>query len=302
MGWALGPRINAGGRIDEAGLGLRLLLTEDGVDARALATRLDQVNRQRQELEASVMETAHEAAHTQADAGRSVLLVHGEGWHPGVVGIIAGRIKQRQNRPALAGALADGTIKGSGRSVEGVDLGAAVLEARREGLLATGGGHAMAAGFSLEVGRLHAFHAFLDDRLAHASALPRVPDLGIEAVASVGGATVHLAEQIARLAPFGPGNEEPVLALQRARVVRADWIGRDGATLRAFVEGEGGGRLKAMAFRAADTALGRALATPGATVAPGRPSAGGRMERRRDRLLRGERRRDGLTARAGTGT
>ena len=266
LGWALGPRINAAGRIDEAGLGLRLLLTEDPVEARALATRLDQVNRDRQELEAAVMDVAHAAAHAQADAGRPVLLVHGAGWHPGVVGIIAGRIKQRQNRPALAGALMDGLVKGSGRSVEGVDLGAAVLEARRDGLLATGGGHAMAAGFSLPVGRLEAFQAFLEDRLAHAAAFPRVPDLPVEAVVGVAGATVTLAEQIARLAPFGPGNEEPVIALPNARVVRADWIGRDGATLRAFVEGEGGGRLKAMAFRAADTPLGQALATPGAPL------------------------------------
>ncbi len=266
LGWVLGPRINAAGRIDEADLGLRLLLSEDPVDARALAARLDQVNRERQELEASVMAAAHAAAHAQADTGRAVLLVHGAGWHPGVVGIIAGRIKQRQNRPALAGALSDGMVKGSGRSIDGVDLGAAVLEARREGLLVTGGGHAMAAGFSLGMDRLDAFHAFLEDRLAHAATLPRTPDLTVEATVSVAGATVALAEQMARLAPFGAGNEEPMIAVQRARVVRADWIGRDGATLRAILEGEGGGRLKALAFRAADTKLGHALATPGAPL------------------------------------
>ncbi len=266
LGWALGPRINAAGRIDEADLGLRLLLTEDPVDARALATRLDGINRQRQELEAAVLDGAHATAHAQADAGRPVLLVHGAGWHPGVVGIIAGRIKQRQNRPALAGALADGLVKGSGRSVAGVDLGAAVLEARRDGLLATGGGHAMAAGFSLPADRLDAFHAFLEDRLAHAAHLPRAPDLWVEATVAVAGATVALAEQVGRLAPFGPGNEEPVIALPRARVARAEWIGRDGATLRVMLEGEGGGRVKAMAFRAAGTALGAALATPGAPL------------------------------------
>ncbi len=260
LGWALGPRINAAGRIDEADLGLRLLLTEDPVEARGLAARLDAINGQRQEVEAAMLDTAHAHAHAQADAGRAVLLVHGEGWHPGVVGIVAGRIKQRQNRPTLAGALLDGVIKGSGRSVLGVDLGAAVLEARREGLLTTGGGHAMAAGFSLAAGRLTQFHAFLEDRLAHAAALPRCPDLPVEATVAVAGATVELAGEIARLAPFGAGNEEPVLAIARARVVRADRIGRDGSTVRVFVEGEGGGpRLKAMAFRAADTALGQAL-------------------------------------------
>ncbi len=266
LGWALGPRINAAGRIDEADLGLRLLLTDDPVEARALAARLDLVNRQRQEIEAAVLDAAHAAAHDQAELGRPVLLVHGAGWHPGVVGIIAGRIKQRQNRPALAGALTDGVVKGSGRSVPGVNLGAAVLEARRDGLLTTGGGHAMAAGFSLGMERLQEFHAFLEDRLAHAAALPRTPDLLVEAVTSVAGATVTLAEQVARLAPFGAGNEEPVIALQRARVARADWIGRDGATLRVMLEGEGGGRVKAMAFRAAGTPLGDALARPGAPL------------------------------------
>ena len=264
LGWALGPRINAAGRIDDSGLGLRLLLTDDPVEARALATKLDAVNRDRQELEAAVLDAAHAHAHAQADAGRPVLLVHGDGWHPGVVGIIAGRIKQRQNRPALAGALADGIVRGSGRSVTGVDLGAAVLAARREGLLTTGGGHAMAAGFSLPVAHMDDFHAFLEDRLAHAAALPRTPDLTVEATVSVAGAGVELAQQIARLSPFGAGNEEPVVALPRARVVRAEWIGRDGATLRVIAEGEGGqGRVKAMLFRAAETPLGQALATPG---------------------------------------
>jgi single-stranded-DNA-specific exonuclease len=267
LAWALGPRINAAGRIDEAGLGLRLLLTEDRVEARALATRLDQVNGQRQEIEAAMLDAAHATAHAQADAGRAVLLVHGEGWHPGVVGIVAGRIKQRQNRPALVGAVLDGVVKGSGRSVEGVDLGAAVLEARREGLLLTGGGHAMAAGFSLHADRLVPFHTFLDERLAHAASLPRTPDLAIEATVAVPGATTVLAEQIARLAPFGAANEEPTMAIPRARVVRADRIGRDGSTLRVMVEGEGGGgRLKAMVFRAADGPLGQLLGTPGAPV------------------------------------
>ena len=267
LGWALGPRINAAGRIDDSGLGLRLLLTEDPVEARALAVRLDAVNRDRQELEAAVLDAAHAHAHAQADAGRPVLLVHGAGWHPGVVGIIAGRIKQRQNRPALAGGLLDGVVRGSGRSVAGVDLGGAVLEARREGLLVTGGGHAMAAGFSLDAARLDDFHAFLEDRLAHAAALPRTPDLCVEATVAVAGAGVDLAGQIASLAPFGSGNEEPVLALPRARVVRADWIGKDGATLRAILEGEGGvGRVKAMLFRAVGTPLGAALGTPGAPL------------------------------------
>jgi len=267
LGWALGPRINAAGRIDESDLGLRLLLCDDPVEAAALAMRLDTVNRQRQDLEAGMMEAAHSAAQAQADAGRAVLMVHGEAWHPGVVGIVAGRIKQRQNRPALAGALGAGVVKGSGRSVSGVDLGAAVLAARREGLLLTGGGHAMAAGFSLALDRLAPFHDFLDAQLAHAAELPRNPDLVIEGSVAVQGATVALAKQVARLAPFGTANEEPLFAVPRARVVRADRIGREATTLRLMLEGEGGGpRLKAMLFRGADSELGLAMAARGAPV------------------------------------
>ena len=263
-GFALGPRINAAGRISEADLGLKLLLCDDPVQARAIAVTLDGLNRKRQDVEASMLDLAHATALGQAEAGRAVLLVHSADWHPGVVGIVAGRIKQRHNRPALVGALADGVVKGSGRSVAGIDLGAAVLEARREGLLSTGGGHAMAAGFTLPVDRIEPFHAFLEERLSAASLLPRTPDLRVEGMMAVPGATVELAAQVARLAPFGAGNEEPVFVLSRARVVRADRIGKDGTTLRVMVEGEGGGaRLKAMAFRAADGALGQALAARG---------------------------------------
>jgi single-stranded-DNA-specific exonuclease len=267
LGWALGPRINAAGRIDEADLGLRLLLCADPVEAAALAMRLDTVNRERQDVEAGMMEAAHAAAQAQADAGRAVLMVHGEAWHPGVVGIVAGRIKQRQNRPALAGAVSGGVVKGSGRSVAGVDLGAAVLAARRAGLLLTGGGHAMAAGFSVALDQLTPLHDFLEAALAHAAALPRQPDLVIEGSVAVQGATVALAQQVARLAPFGTANEEPLFAVPRALVVRADRIGREATTLRLTLEGEGGGpRLKAMLFRGADSELGLAMAARGAPV------------------------------------
>ena len=302
LGWALGPRINAGGRIDEADLGLRLLMTDDPVDARVLAVRLDQVNRDRQELEASAMAAAHDAAHAQADAGRAVLLVHGVGWHPGVVGIIAGRIKQRQNRPALAGALADGMVKGSGRSVDGVDLGAAVLEARREGILLTGGGHAMAAGFSLAADRLDAFHAFLEDRLAHAATLPRTPR-------PAGGGDAECCRRHRR-----PGGADcPPGPLRR---------GQRGADGRRAA-GPGGPRRLDRARRrnpARDRGRGgwrpaesdgvprrRHPTRPGAwrprrAVASGRAFAGRGVERHGNGMLRRDRRRHGLTRRAHAGT
>ena len=260
LGFALGPRINAGGRIGEADLGLRLLLSDDTLDARAMATTLDGVNRQRQVVESGMLGQALEAAAAQVAAGHAAVLVGGPEWHPGVVGIVAGRIKERFNRPALVAGVADGIAKGSGRSVAGIDLGAAVIAARQSGLLATGGGHPMAAGFSLAAARMDEFHAFLDERLAAAAGYPAAADLVVEGAASVAGCTLELAESLARLAPFGNGNEEPTLVLARCRIVRAERIGRELNTVRAFLEGEGGGpRLKAVMFRAKDGPLAPAL-------------------------------------------
>lgn len=260
LGFLLGPRINASGRIAESDLGLRLLVEDDPVEARAMAETLDAVNRRRQEVEADVLSAAFEAAQLQADRGHPVILVTGEGWHPGVVGIVAGRIKEKFNRPACVAGLAGGLAKGSGRSVPGVDLGSAIIAARQAGLLETGGGHPMAAGFSFLAPRGGELHAFLDERLAHAAELPSAADLAVEGALGVQGATVGMAQEVARLAPFGAGNEEPVFVLGRARVVRADRVGKEGNTVRAFLEGEGGGpRLKAICFRAKDGPLAQAL-------------------------------------------
>jgi single-stranded-DNA-specific exonuclease len=264
-GFALGPRINAAGRIDDADLGLRLLLSDDPVEARALAERLDAVNRQRQSVEAEMLADAMAQAAAQNANRAPVLVVSGAGWHPGVVGIVAGRLKERFNRPACVGGQAEEMVKGSGRSVAGFDLGGAVIAARQAGILATGGGHAMAAGFSLSAGRLAAFRDFLHERLAGAADLPSAAHLTVEGTLLVPGATAELAEHVGRLAPFGPGNEEPIFVLPRARSVRADRLGKDGGTVRAFIETEGGGpRLKALLFRAGDGPLaGALLARPG---------------------------------------
>ena len=263
LGFALGPRINAGGRISEADLGLRLLLCDDKVEARGLAVQLDAVNRQRQQVEASMLLAAMQDAEAQLASGHATVLVSGSQWHPGVVGIVAGRIKERFNRPACVAGIAEGVAKGSGRSVAGLDLGAAVIAARQAGILLTGGGHAMAAGFSLAEADLPAFHAFLDERLGEAALLPAAADLAIEGSLAVAGCTTELAQEIGRLAPFGNGNAEPVLILPRVRVVRADRIGREAATIRAFVEGEGGGRMKALLFRAGEGRLAEALLRSG---------------------------------------
>jgi single-stranded-DNA-specific exonuclease len=264
LGFALGPRINAGGRIGEADMGLRLLLADDPLDAGKLAQTLDGVNRERQQVEAGMLDAAMDAAAAQLAAGHAAVLVAGNGWHAGVVGIVASRIKEKFNRPACVAGVTDGLAKGSGRSVAGLDLGAAVIAARQFGILKTGGGHAMAAGFSLADSQLGAFHAFLDDRLAAARDLPGAADLMVEGSVAVGGVTEELAEQLARLAPFGPGNDEPTLVLPRVRVARADRIGKEGATIRAFLEPEGGGaRLKSVMFRAKEGAVADALLTRG---------------------------------------
>ena len=266
-GFALGPRINAAGRIDECDMGLRLLLAEEPSEAAALAAKLDEVNRQRQHVESTMLEAALEEGAAQAARGLPVLFLHGANWHPGVVGIVAGRIKERQNRPVCVGGEKDGIIKGSGRSVGGLDLGSAVIAARQAGILLTGGGHAMAAGFSLASDRADEFHAFLAERLAAAADLPGAADLPVEAMLSVPAATLDLARELSRLAPFGAGNEEPTFVLPRARVVKADRIGKDGATIRAFIEGEGGGpRLKALMFRAGEGELAQAITSRAAPL------------------------------------
>ncbi|MCR0980639.1 single-stranded-DNA-specific exonuclease RecJ [Roseomonas populi] len=255
LGFGIGPRLNASGRIGESDLALRLLLEEDPLEARTRAESLDATNRRRQEVEAEVLGSALAMAEMQVAEGRPVLLILGEGWHPGVVGIVAGRVKERFNRPALVAGVSDGLAKGSGRSVPGLDLGAAIIAARQAGLLETGGGHAMAAGFSFRAERLEAVRAFLEDRLARAAELPDAAALVLEGTLSVAAANTTLAEQVARLAPFGTGNEEPFFAIRRARVVRADRVGKEGGTIRLFLEGEGGGRLKAVCFRAKEGPL-----------------------------------------------
>jgi single-stranded-DNA-specific exonuclease len=257
-GFALGPRINAGGRISESDLGLRLLLCEDALEARGLAERLDAVNRQRQTVEAGVLEPAIRAAEAQMAQGHAVLLVCGEAWHPGVVGIVAGRLREKFNRPACVGGNAGALVKGSGRSVPGIDLGAAILAARQAGLLESGGGHAMAAGFSFHAGRQARFHDFLLERLDAVLRLPAVVHLDVEARISPRGATLDLARVLNRLAPFGAGNDEPNLVLPGVRVARADRLGNDGNTIRAQVESDGA-RVKSLLFRAGETALAQAL-------------------------------------------
>jgi single-stranded-DNA-specific exonuclease len=263
LGFALGPRINAGGRVGRADLGVRLLTTEDEVEARAIAAELDQLNEERRAIEQAVRDEAE--ALLAAQGNRSVVLISGAGWHPGVIGIVASRIKERAQRPAIIVAVDEGIGKGSGRSVTGVDLGAAVMAAKDAGLLVAGGGHAMAAGLTVDAERLDALADFLDERLAaDVAAASEARALLVDAVVGPGGVTPELVEALEAGGPYGAGWPSPRVAAGRVRVVKADIVGKN--HVRAIVAGEDGRPIKAMAFGQADTPLGAALLGAG----PGR--------------------------------
>ena len=259
LGFVLGPRINAGGRIGEAGLGARLLASDDAEEARGLAEVLERLNRERRQVEAEVLAAA---LAMEPEEGAPFVFAVGDDWHPGVVGIVASRLVERYRRPALVGARQGGQVRGSARSVPGVPIGPAVLAARDAGLLEAGGGHDMAAGFTLDIGKRAAFEAFLAERLAPlVPAGGHVPPLDIDAGLSVAGAAGGLLEHLASVAPFGRGNPEPVFALPAARVRYARIVGND--HVRADLTDAGGGHLPAIAFRSAATPLGQALLAPG---------------------------------------
>ena len=259
LGFVLGPRINAGGRVGDAGLGVRLLTATDESEASAIAARLDLYNGERREIELAVTEAAVEQARSQMESDPLFLLVASEGWHPGVIGIVASRLKETFDRPACVVSLRDGIGKGSGRSVRGVALGSAVVAARAAGLLIDGGGHEMAAGFTVREDKLGELHRFLAARAAEQLGDAGLsPEIGIDAVVTPGGVTIELIEQLDAAGPFGPGNPRPRLALPAVRTAHAKVVGRD--NVRCFLQrAEGGERLKAVAFRSAGTALGKIL-------------------------------------------
>ncbi|HLI13405.1 MAG TPA: single-stranded-DNA-specific exonuclease RecJ [Alphaproteobacteria bacterium] len=256
LGFLLGPRVNAGGRVGEADLGVRLLTTTDPAEARALAARLDIYNQERQAIEAAMLEEA--VAKVEAMPAGSIVFAAAEGWHPGVIGIIASRLKERYSRPSFVIALEGAIGKGSGRSVSGIDMGAAVIAAKQAGLITNGGGHAMAAGLTLASARISALREFLEDRIgAEISEKRVVPTLALDGALSLMAARRDLVALLEQLQPFGSGNAEPVFAVRDARVVRADVVGS--GHVRCILSDPGGGRLKGIAFRCAETPLGKAL-------------------------------------------
>ena len=259
LGFALGPRINAGGRVGESTLGVRLLTTEDPEEAHMIAEQLSHLNDERRAIEAAVQEAAE--AQIDAQHNRAVLLLAGRGWHPGVIGIVAGRIKEKTGKPSLVIALdADesGHGKGSGRSIAGVDLGAAIIAARESGLLVAGGGHAMAAGLTVAPDRLNALADWLDERLGGdvSMAMARQSML-LDLALAPGGLTPDLVTTLESAGPFGMGWPGPRIAVGPVRLAKADVVGNDHVRLIAY--GEDGGRFKAIAFRQAGSEMGQAL-------------------------------------------
>ncbi|NCQ63364.1 MAG: single-stranded-DNA-specific exonuclease RecJ [Alphaproteobacteria bacterium] len=258
LGFALGPRINAGGRVGESTLGVRLLTTEDAEEAAKIAAQLSQLNEERRAIEAEVQEAGE--AQLAGQGNRAVRIVHGEGWHPGVIGIVAGRIKEKTGKPSLVIARdgKTGIGKGSGRSIPGVDLGAAIMAACEEGLLKAGGGHAMAAGLTVHVDKLEAFADWLESRLEkQVAAASAEASLGFDLSLGPRGLTVDLIETLERGGPYGMGWPGPRIAIGPVHLVKVDRVGTD--HVRVVAGSRDGGSIKAIAFRVADTDWGQAM-------------------------------------------
>jgi single-stranded-DNA-specific exonuclease len=258
LGFALGPRINAGGRVGKSDLGVRLLTTDCPEEARTLAAELDRLNEERRAIEQLVLDQAMaQAEDQQADA--SVILVAAPVWHAGVIGIVAGRLKERFDRPAIVVALDEtGTGKGSGRSISGVDLGAAVLAAKDSGLLLAGGGHAMAAGLTVAPGGVEALRSFLDDRLAKDVEQARAGRaLLIDTLCAPRGVSAGLCDALDAGGPYGAGWPSPRVASGPVRLIKVGVVGN--GHVRGIACGDDGASFKWIAFRAADTPLGQSL-------------------------------------------
>ena len=258
LGFALGPRINAGGRVGESTLGVRLLTTEDPDEAAGIAAQLSQLNEERRAIEAEVQEAAE--AQLASQHNRAVHVLSGEGWHPGVIGIVAGRIKEKTGKPSIviASDAQTGTGKGSGRSIAGVDLGAAIIAAREAGLLVAGGGHAMAAGLTIDQDRVGEFADWLDERLG--AAVGRAmegQEAAIDLALAPGGLHPDLVETLEKAGPYGMGWPGPRVAVGPVSLIKADIVGS--GHLRLIAGSADGRSLKAIAFRAAESDWGQAL-------------------------------------------
>ncbi|CAN5514161.1 single-stranded-DNA-specific exonuclease RecJ [soil metagenome] len=261
LAFLLGPRLNAAGRIGNANLALELLITQDKSRAAQIAQELEALNRDRQAVEMAVVDAAHREAEAAmaGEGGPPVVVVMGEGWHPGVLGLAAARLKERWNRPSIVlGHTRDALhAAGSGRSIPGADLGVAIRTALAQGLILKGGGHAMAAGLTLERSRLAELVEFLGENMAYARDLSAERVLAIDGALAASGATLDLIELLEMAGPYGAGNPSPLFAFPAHRILYADAAGSD--HIRCTLQAADGTRLKAVAFRQLGTDLGEAL-------------------------------------------
>jgi single-stranded-DNA-specific exonuclease len=259
FGFMLGPRVNAGGRVGLATLGSDLLTTQDGLHAQIIAKELHALNQQRQDIEKHVLAQAIDQIERETLEGRALIMVRGDDWHPGVIGIVASRLKEKFHKPVCVVSFDKGIGKGSGRSIPGVEIGTAMHNALHAGLLEKGGGHAMAAGFTVHATHYAAFYTFLENAFAPLVA-KATPTLNLDGVLSLQGITADFIKSLSMLEPFGQGNPAPHFALTRVRPVYTQPVGEN--HLRVELADEAGKRLKAMAFRAVGTPLGEALSQP----------------------------------------
>lgn len=258
LGFVLGPRINAGGRVGKASYGARLLVCEDVLEAQRLARGLDEFNQERRKLESVALEQAKDMVERGDGVYDGLILLKGEDWHPGVVGIVAGRLKELYQLPTAVTTLQDGNYKGSARSVKGLSMGDAVIAAKQKGLALSGGGHPMAAGFTVAPEKFDEFAAFLSERFSRIIKQDAiVPQLEVDCMISTGGASIELVEAMAQLQPFGMSNPQPCFVLNDVRLSRLDVVGQD--HLKCTLKGSDGKTIKAMAFRAVGSNLGRFL-------------------------------------------
>jgi len=258
LGFVFGPRLNAGGRVGNSHLGAKLLATDDMDEAQAIAAKLNDFNLERREIEAAIQAQAIELADAKQAGQQPLVFLADPRWHQGVIGIVASRLKDRYRRPAIIVAMDDEAGKGSGRSIPGVDLGAAITAAKQAGLLLAGGGHAMAAGLTVAPDKVVELEAFLSERIAEAMAgQPQSHSLGLDGALTVSGASRDLFDTLESAGPYGAGHPEPRFAIANADVVKADLVGQN--HVRMVLAGARGGRLKGIAFGVADSPLGQAM-------------------------------------------
>ena len=257
LGYILGPRINAGGRVGDASLGNKLLCSHNEQEATLLASELDSFNIQRKDIESFVLEQAINQLEKET-SHYPMAFVYGDDWHQGVIGIVAGKLKERYNLPAFVMSIEPDEVKGSARSIPQVDLGALIIAAKEKGIITKGGGHTMAAGFSLEKDKIEEFYQFVGEYIKQRLGDEViVPVIEYDGVLDLRGAKEELAEQLEMLEPYGAGNNEPKLVIKNVRFKKANIVGS--AHVRCFLSSDSGGSIKAMAFRAADSDLGNTM-------------------------------------------